>query len=185
MNDEEMRLEINRQLSSFFFCGSVVGELKIMYDGTLVNCQNSIFETDPDNITPDDDLIVHGAKMTWAKKGFYLNPITASKEEIEKLKYIFSVGRSSTFWHMFNTNITQLHFLSISGQIDPIYAKDFHLLIEHAFICTYLNQCYYNNGIRTGSMWLKDTGALRKCCNGVAQQSAIFEINSMKNGERG
>lgn len=184
MHNEEMRLEINRRLSSFFFCGSVVGELKVMYDGTLVNCQNSIFETDPDDISPDEDLIVRGAKMTWAKKGFYLNPITASEHEKEKLKYIFSAGRSSTFWHMFNTNITQLHFLAISGQIDPIYAKDFQLLIEHAFICTYLNQCYYNNAIRTGSMWLKDTGSLRKCCNGVAMQTEMFEINSMNNGER-
>jgi hypothetical protein len=86
---------------------------------------------------------------------------------------------------MFNTNITQLHFLAISGQIDPIYAKDFQLLIEHAFICTYLNQCYYNNAIRTGSMWLKDTGSLRKCCNGVAMQTEMFEINAMNNNERG
>jgi hypothetical protein len=176
MHRDDMREIINNQLSTGFFCGNGVGELKLMYDGSLVSCQNSIFERDVEKIEPEDNLVAYGIKKTWAQKHYYFNPATATPEEIMKYKYIYSTGRTQTFWHTFNTTITKLYYLSQAGQINPIYENDFEALIKHAFISTFLNQCAYNNAIWTGSMWTKDTGILRKYCNGVAAVSERHEI---------
>lgn len=45
-----------RSNNRYPFCGTNTGELKIMYDGTLVGCQNWMFVLDENNI-PDDGSI--------------------------------------------------------------------------------------------------------------------------------
>lgn len=114
---------VTRKLTNGFYCGTGVSELKIMWDGTLVTCQNSVFETTKDFINKDVN-IMNEVKRSWVDKGFFINPITATPEEIKKYKYLFMVGRKSTFWHTFNTNIVKLHYLSICGQVSRSYARD-------------------------------------------------------------
>lgn len=174
-SDETMN-SITRELTNGFYCGTGVSELKIMYDGTLVNCQNSIFETSLDNI--DEEVnIPNEVKRTWVKKNWFINPQTASKEDLEKYKYMFMTGRRSTFWHTWNTTIAKMHYMSLNGQISFSYRDDLKMLIRHAYIVTYINQCMYNNSIYTGSMWTKDTGIIRRYCNGFAEFSERKENN--------
>lgn len=181
VNNDEDREILNNQLSNGFFCGTGLGELKLLYDGSTVNCQNSIFERTLDTIDPNGDPIETGAKKTWVEKNFFFNPQTATEEEIQKYKYIFSAGRTNTFWHTYNTTLAKIHYLALAGQIDPEYMYNLKLAIKHAYIITYINQCMYNNMIYTGSAWSKDTGVIRRYCNGVAKYSESHENNNRMN----
>ena len=111
------------------------------------------------------------------KKNWFINPQTASKEDLERYKYMFMTGRRSTFWHTWNTTIAKMHYMSLNGQISFSYRDDLKMLIRHAYIVTYINQCMYNNSIYTGSMWTKDTGIIRRYCNGFAEFSERKENN--------
>lgn len=175
-DDGESMDFVTREMTNGFYCGTGVSELKIMYDGTLVNCQNSIFETSEDNI--DEEInIANEVKRSWVKKNWFINPQTASKEDIERYKYMFMTGRRSTFWHTWNTTIAKMHYMALNGQISHLYKDDLKMLINHAYIVTYINQCMYNNAIYTGSMWTKDTGIIRRYCNGFAEFSERKENN--------
>lgn len=167
---------VTRELTNGFYCGTGVSELKLMYDGTLVNCQNSIFETTEDNIDPEVTL-QNEVKRSWVKKNWFINPQTASEEDLARYKYMFMTGRRSTFWHSWNTTIAKMHYMALNGQISHLYRDDLKLLINHAYIITYINQCMYNNAIYTGSMWTKDTGIIRRYANGFAEFSERKENN--------
>ena len=184
-NLEEMDL-ITRKLTNGFYCGTGVSELKIMWDGTLVTCQNSVFETTKDFINKDI-TIMNEVKRSWVDKGFFINPITATPEEIKKYKYLFMVGRKSTFWHTFTTNVVKLHYLSLCGQVSRSYARDLKQLLKHAYLMSFINQCGYNNAVTSGSLWTKDTGILRRYGNGFAKFCEELESNNRINnsGSRG
>lgn len=174
--DEEMMNRVTRELTNGFYCGTGVSELKLMYDGSLVNCQNSIFEQQLENIDKEEN-ITNEVKRSWVQKGWFINPQTASKEELDRYKYLFMTGRRSTFWHTWNTNIAKMHYLAMSGQISYLYKDDLKMIVKHAYILAYINQCMYNNAIYTGSMWTKDTGIIRRYCNGFAEFSEKKENN--------
>ena len=173
--------EITRWLSNHFYCGNGVHELKIMYDGTLVNCQNSIFETTLDGIKKENLTLSDYVKKSWATNHYFINLLTASQDEIDDYLYKWKTGCEDTFWFTFNNVIIMMSLLSYSGQIDPFYSKDFQTLVNHAFIITYINQCHYNNAMFTGSLWLKDTGIIRRYGNGLAFISEREENNDKTN----
>jgi pyruvate-formate lyase-activating enzyme len=173
---------VTRKMTNGFFCGGGTGELKMLYDGTLVSCQNSIFETELDCIE-DDNTIENQAKRVWVEKGWFVNPITDSKEDVERYKYMFTTGRRSTFWHTWNTTLTKMYYLAECGQIHPSYRDNLKKIIKHSYMMTYMNQCFYNNYVYTGSSWSKDTGVLRRYCNGFSDYSEELENNANRNCE--
>ena len=179
---EELKI-FTTNLSSHFYCGNSTCELKIMYDGTLVNCQNSIFETTLEGIKKENLDLTDYVKKYWVTHGYYINLLTASEEEIENYFYKWIVGRESTFWHTFNNVITMMSLLAKSQQISSYYNEDFQTLVNHAFIITYINQCHYNNAVYTGSLWLKDTGIIRRYGNGLTflceREQNILRKNNM------
>ena len=177
---------LTKTLSNGFFCGSGSGELKIMYDGTLVSCQNSIYETDFDGLDCSLTDIETATKKSWIEHNIFLNTRTCSDEDIEYYRYKFMTGRSQTFWHVFNTTLSTIYYLAKSKQISFLYLENPLKMVKHAFILSFINQCYYNNGILTGSMWAKDTGIIRRYCNGIADILEEYEdCNRRKNQPRG
>ena len=167
MADNGHAIEISQLISDSFFCGTGQGEIKVLYDGTLINCQNSIYEKDIENINPEVNML-NEIKRSQSRAGVvFMNPLTDSEEKIQKYKYLFTTGRSSSFWHSFLTVYQKMRLMSFAGQISAVYYRDPFLTLKHAFILCMINQCTYNNGIMTGSYWCRDTGLIRRYANGM------------------
>ena len=175
--------KITRLLTNGFYCGGGVTELKLLYDGTLINCQNSIFDKDIEFLSKEN-TILDATKRSWAScPEYFLNPLdpNVTQEQIDKYRYIFITGRTSTFWHTWITTIATMNYLAEAGQILPSYLRDLNKLVRHAYIISFVNQCYFNNGIYTGSMWTKDSGIIRRYCNGFLDYCEEEENNIRKN----
>lgn len=166
----------SKNLSNFLFCGVGYNDLKIMYDGSLVNCQNLAYEQKIEDISKNQNEIEYDMKIAWAKHGYSLNPIFASEQEKEKYKYIFEMTKTKSFYFTWNTTFSKMFYMAKCNQISPSYKNNIVLLIKHSFLLTFISHCMYNNGIYTGSIFSKDTGLIRRYCNGFLEQQEI-EIN--------
>lgn len=176
---EEFEL-LTTKMSNGYYCGNGVSEYKILYDGTLVNCQNSIFDTIEDSIDSEKN-ISNEVRRHWIRKGLFLKPDEATEEEKEKYKYIWRTAKSKTFWHTWNNTFNLLYYLTAANQTSPLYKGKLKNIINHAYIISYINQCHFNNATMTGSMWTKDTGIIRRYANGFAYYMEEDENNMRKN----
>ena len=154
---------------SFFshssFCGTFYGELKIMYDGTIIGCQNSMYEQWVDAIPPEES-IKNGAKRTLAtKRPYFVNPQTDDVNEIIKTFNIFKENRESSFLFVFGNTINLMMWMLEAHQIDESY-RDPEKLLIHAFYMSLTSACIYNNYIQTGTFYGMATGTIRYFCNG-------------------
>ena len=119
-----------------------------------------------------EDLINDGtvsgqAKMERARMGYFLNPLTASDEEIEKNLWLFKKCNQNGFIFTYNEVLNLMYLLAKSHQIDSSYLYDKDKCLRHAFILTMIFACSYNNIIKTGSTLLRTTGYIRVYCNGA------------------
>ena len=137
-------------LQNMNYCGNNRSELKIMWDGTLVNCQNHMFEIDPENLT-NDGTVSTQAKIERARTKYFLNPLTATDEEIDKNLYLFRKCNQNGFLFTYNEVLNLMYLLAKSHQIDHSYLYDKDKTMRHAFILTMIFACSYNNIIKTGS----------------------------------
>ena len=71
-----------QNFSSQMYCGANYDGLKIMYDGTLLPCQNHMYEIDPNSII-DDGTIEAGTKKYLAKFNGYINVLKDTDLKIE------------------------------------------------------------------------------------------------------
>jgi hypothetical protein len=55
-NDSQFFNDISHKISELSYCGNSYGELKLMYDGTIINCQNSIYDRDIEFIKKDSTM---------------------------------------------------------------------------------------------------------------------------------
>lgn len=162
--DEQLYKDIIQVFTKDTYCANGVHELKIMYDGTLVNCQNSIFETDI-KYMPQDDSVENAIKRSAAKGHYFINLLTSTDEEINKYFYTFNTLKHSTFGTNMSSVIILMKMMLKMKQIDLSYNNEKKLL-NHAFKMALLNCCHYNNLVKTGSMMLRATGQIRFFCNG-------------------
>ena len=153
-------------LQNMNYCGNNRSELKIMWDGTLVNCQNHMFELHPEDLV-NDGSVTSQAKIERAKQGYFLNPLTASDEEIDKNLSLFKKCNQNGFIFTYNEVLNLMYLLAKSKQIDSSYLYDKDKCMRHAFILTMIFACSYNNIIKTGSTLLRTTGYIRTYCNGA------------------
>lgn len=149
------------------FCGANSYDMHIMYDGTLVNCQNHIFDTQEEFLRAENDFEMT-VKKSWIKHKYYVNLLKDSKEDIQKHLMLFSQNKVSLFRFILDQYITTMYWLSAAGQIDPRYADDPELTLRHAMLLVNYNCCSYNNYIKTGSMFLRWIGFIRLTCNGFS-----------------
>lgn len=149
------------------FCGANAYDLHIMYDGTFINCQNHIFDSDERYLQAENDFEM-AVKKSWISHKYYVNPLKDSPEEVQKHLMLFSQNKVSVFRFILDQYINTMYWLSAAGQIDSRYANDPKLTLRHAMLLVNYNCCSYNNYIKTGSMFLRWIGFIRLTCNGFS-----------------
>lgn len=169
-------------------CSASVGDLKIMYDGTFLQCQNLMFDTKMD-INLLGDTVSEWSRYYLLNKGQLVNGITSSDEELNKyFYYINQLQGSSRMFATINSLCNLIYLCSINGQIDPSYKDDKSKIKRHAFILSRILNCPYNCQVLTGSTFLRQIGEIRQFCNGALDRvdkiinNTIMEINGENNG---
>lgn len=171
----------------YLFCSNNITELKIMYDGTLINCQNYIYDKNIENI-PIDDSIINGSKRSLVNHHYFVNALTDPIEEVEKNITFFLDLRFKGMSQMLSHTYNLMYCLALAGQIDQSYLKDKEKLLRHGYIIASVNNCAYNHLIETGTHFSKSAGYIRRYCNGIMdivddiifQQQIKKEINCEK-----
>lgn len=163
--DEGLKRDLFQSLNMQIFCGNGVGELKFLWDGTFVNCQNHIYETNADYLPVDNNDLVASVKRSLALHNYFINPLTATDYELDKYFDLFHTCKFASFEFIFRTVVTFMQFLVEVGQIDESYL-DTDKLVAHALILATINCCSYNNQVTTGSIFSRPTGFIRLWCNG-------------------
>lgn len=166
-DDKEFK-DLNKFISKLLYCGNGYSELKIMYDGTLANCQNHIYETDSKFIK-NDSSIANATKKSLAEHHYFINPLTDDYLTIIKYFELFHSAKEESFLLEFSHVLTLMYWLLQANQIDNSY-QNFDKMLEHAFLLTIIHACSYNYYIQTGSMFVKDTGLIRFFCNGFMDE---------------
>lgn len=166
------------QMSRQIGCGPFVGVLKIMYDGTLLICQNFMFDrfwNQNDELAPDVNTQI---RQNLNKFKFFINPLDDSytDKDFENMFGRFEELKTTSFLYTYYQVLILMYYLALSKQIDISYSIDYNKLIRHAFIITYLQQCPYNNIIMTGSLFNRDSGLIRWYCNGILDEIEKMEI---------
>lgn len=176
--DPIFRREFLTALNPNLYCGNGVGELKIMYDGTLINCQNHMYEADVQYL-PKDNSVINSVKRSLATHNYFINPLDENLSDKTRDIYfdLFATCKFNSLDFIFETTVNTMLFLSRTNQIDVSY-RDEHKLLKHALILSIQNACSYNNQIMTGSIFLRHSGFLRFMCNGYIDR-ALSEYNSM------
>ena len=154
-----------QNFSSQMYCGANYDGLKIMYDGTLLPCQNHMYEIDPDSIV-DDGTIEAGTKKYLAKFNGYINVLKDTDLKIENNLNMYQSLRQSSYYYTFSQVFSLMYYCMLSNQIDATYKTDLDKMLLHAAILAAIHQCSYNNIVMTGSALNKWTGMIRLYCNG-------------------
>lgn len=180
IQDPVYKKELFKQINPICYCGTGIGELKIMYDGTLVNCQNHIYDLDLNEL-PIEHSVEALTKRELVKHKYFVNPLTDSEKELERYFYIFDTINFHSLDFMFHEIIMIMKILLFTRQIDDSY-KDELKLIKHSLLIAIFNTCSYNQQIMTGSICLHPMSDVRLYANGYLD-CEIESYNKNKRGE--
>lgn len=169
-------------LSMHMFCGTNSCEYKFLYDGTIVNCQNCIYDTNLEHLQEktDSEAII---KKQLVKHKFFVNPLKDSQEDIDKMRDMFSIMHTESFLLEFCQASMMIYLLALAHQVNEDYLVDHNKLMRHAFELAISFGCLYNNVVKTGSVYLKNAGLFRLCCNGLLdeiEKTGFFELQGRK-----
>lgn len=171
--------EIYDILSTTYYCGSNYRNIKIMYDGTLLECHNSIFETDLQyisNSSPEEYIM----KKNFVNKKRIVNPIKENNPNLtDTILYRSEQIQQYSFFSIFNQAINLLYTMSLCGQAEKDYIYNKEKLLLHAYILTRFDPCSHDRRICTGSAYFINTGMIRFFCNGFLS-SAVDEEGRIK-----
>ncbi len=158
---------IDDNINIFHFLGCNIGiyNIKMRYDGTLIYCQNTIF-----NLSEEDLKNKIGSEYDLQrlqlKKNFYPNIITDKKEDI--LNFINRFDDTHFYYQFaFTQMVNQMYLLIKNKQVDESYENNPEKIFRHIFYILNITSCWYNNCIQTGSLYTNTFGILRFYCNGL------------------
>lgn len=150
------------------FCAPLIGDLKVMYDGTVVSCQNSIYDIFGIDKNKVEKNIRNYARISEYNHHHLFNPLTASEEIINKyINYIEKSMHNGVGQFMLSTLVNDIYLMAKNGQISNSYLTDFKKIQRHAFYLAHINTCYYNLVVLSGSAFIRNTSDIRLFCNGV------------------
>lgn len=148
-------------------CSASRGDLKIMYDGTILMCQNLMFDTYLSKDLLDDSVNNWGRYYLMQNNGQF-NPINATEDEINQYaEYMDMIQSPDRVPFTFQANFNLMYMLAKSGQIDNSYLLDLNKIKKHAFLMSRIGSCPYNCQVMSGSVFTRNIGELRQYCNGV------------------
>lgn len=165
-SDWVARTQLINRLSDQSFCATMVGELKIMYDGTCIFCQNILHKSHETEPIKNDGTIRTGVLQSFQEHNIYLNPLNESDENLQKIFNRFYHGKRTNFIFMYSNIVNLMLRLVQVRQIDSSY-QNLEKILEHALYLTIINSCPYNHYIETGSLYGKTVGMIRAYCNGL------------------
>jgi len=163
--DDNLKKEVFTKMNNYLYCGNNAYELKIMYDGTLINCQNHIFERDIEFL-PKDKGIESSTKRSLIDHHYFMNPLKDNELDMEKIFNIFLTGKKAVFDFTLEQTCILMYYLAKSHQISEFYLKDPMKLVSHAMMISCYNKCSYNNLVKTGSVYTTPASVIRMLCNG-------------------
>ena len=167
LQDRNYYDEATRFLSPNIFCGTNKFSIKIMYDGTLISCQNNIFDRDKRYATADTPEL-KSIKDSWVDHHLFINPIHDTDKQIETVLELFNTTQTTSWRFLIEHYIITMYWLARAGQIDVKYCENEYVLVKHALMLIKYNQCVYNNYIKTGSAFMRGNGWFRLFFNGYA-----------------
>ena len=179
-NDTIARKEFFKQLNPMCWCGNGVGELKIRYDGTLVNCQNHMYDLSLSEFSPEffnTPSLINYEKQSLVKHHYFVNLLNDSDEEIMKYFDLFYTMKHESLEYIFRNVLTLLSALWQAQQVNSSY-MNIQKRIKHSILLAIIGCCSYNNQITTASLYIRHTGFLRLYCNGFLDQ-CISAFNDM------
>lgn len=167
------------------YCGATLTDLKIMYDGSIMSCQNYLFDAFEKNKKKyGDSLADQMLKNAVKYNRQILNPLTMTDEDLEKhLDYLWGLNFNNAMSGMFNGICNLMFMMAQIGQIDISYLQDLNKLKRHAFILSLEENCYYILGLMTGSVLLHGASHIRYWCNGIMDEVEEFMNYYIENGE--
>lgn len=155
-------------INETLFCGSMLYTLKIMFDGTILTCQNSMFDAYHLPEKPKSNSIEDQARHSYMLHNQRVNLFTSTDEEInDYIDYNYKHLKGGNLLFMINTIANLLFLMSLNGQVDISYSKNLQKTYKHAFLLANLNCCFYNLLIFSGSTLIRNTGEIRFLCNGI------------------
>lgn len=161
-------VDLTRVLNKGHACGSYDHELKIMYDGTLIGCQNFLFNTTKDHII-DSDPMLRQVKENLINHNFFINLANSSSsiEDINKVLDRFYLLHFSSFLTTYQSIVNTIIMLATAGQASQEYLTNKEKLFKHAFMIVRYNACFFNHLMTTGSTFLEPISLCRVLCNGT------------------
>lgn len=159
------------------YCGATIHDLKVMYDGTSISCQNFLFDSyknGKENNNDDDDNTIKNlaTKAAMTNNTQSLNLLTASDEEINKqLSWGVKTIKQNNMAAMTNMIANLMFIMANIGQISNEYLHDLNKIKNHAFMLAALECCYYNLIVATGSSLIHPSSQIRYLCNGLMDKA--------------
>ena len=149
------------------YCAPGTGDLKIMWDGTLLSCQNQIYDTE---LTPEDvgNTLHDQARLSEKEHNHMINVLNASTEDLTTyLNYVHNTMNGCVQYFMINNIANYIYIMAQIGQVDESYLIDLNKIKRHAFYLSFINTCYYNLIHSAGSACIRNTSEVRLLCNGA------------------
>lgn len=169
------------------YCGACIHDLKIMYDGTSISCQNFLFDAyinqNKKKHIYQDNIKDQSTLFAMTNNTQCVNLLTASDEEIRKQLYWGIIStKENNMAAMTNGIANMMYLMAQTGQISNTYLMDLDKIKRHAFILAALECCYYNLTIATGSSAIHPISQIRYLCNGLMDKAENM-INIVLNRE--
>ncbi len=149
------------------FCHPIFGDLKIMYDGSILICQNYMFDTQIDAEKISNNIFDQ-SRYNITTHGNNISPLKVTNNELNK--YLSTIdnllfGDTATF--MIHSIVNLMIILSKTGQISSSYAQNIEKTVKHACLLFTICCCPFNILIASGSQLIRNTSEIRFYCNGA------------------
>ena len=159
LDNQQLASHLISELNDNLYCGIFTDELKIMFDGTILSCDNMIFNSMKEILTPIEKL--------WENHHLSANIYSSSSKDINNLLQIFTQAHTS--WSFIIQHImTNLYYLGKAGLIND-YSNDERIIFKYAFLGLTLPWCYYSNLKTTGSIYLQGESFFEFFYNGYIE----------------
>jgi hypothetical protein len=138
-----------------------------MYDGTIVGCQNFLFNTIKEHLN-EPNPVNYSVKENLIDKHMFIN-LTDDNTTIEDLNKVFHKfqNNETAFLATYQSILNTILLLADCGQASQDYLYNREKLLKHGIMIAKYNSCFFNHLITTGSVFLEPTRVCRLLCNGV------------------
>ena len=149
-------------------CSSYKTELKFMYDGTILGCQNFLFNTTKDHII-DTNPVMQSIKENAIDHNLFINFNNSNLtiEDIDKVFIRYKNHHTTSFLTAYQSILNMIILLATAGQASNEYLINKEKLFKHALMIARYNVCLFNHMITTGSTYLEPIHLCRMFCNGA------------------